>query len=254
MSKRPISKFHKVMEDIATGDFTRDVVPTRFSIRDDSRALLVYGDNASGKSFLARVLSSSLHSAFGDKSGEFITMNLSMNKRTGGDFAPSFVRSMMFGSEAERSTGQISARIIQMGFKTAAESDYPHLLIFDEPDIGLSESYHRAIGDFMAENINRLSDKTVGVVVVTHARKIAQQLYEKCNPSLANVAYRPDLFQDVREWIEKGAPDRSLDEFLALQEIARKRRIAINHYLNKKKTSRRSPSEKPDLDIAPGPS
>ncbi len=243
-------KFRAVLEDVRDHEIFQEsgIIPTKLTMTN-SNVLLVYGDNATGKSFLAKALSSFAISHMEDQSVKLECIHLSMNKRTGGDFTSAITRSMMFGSEDERSTGQISAHIIKMAFKTAASRDSSNMIIIDEPDIGLSESYHAAIGEYISDRISEISNYTIGVVIVTHSRGIAEEIFFRCNPCIANVAQSSDDFQPIEDWFANGPRKHSVAEFESLNDRAGERFRQISSYMRdlkaRKKSTRRDEEYKP---------
>lgn len=91
--------------------------------------LVVTGANASGKSLVRR-----LFQVFVKKRG-FEVIHLSQEGRDAGGFARVFV----YGSEGDEATGVISAKTLVKGFRTSRNRDNEHLMIYDEPEIGMSE-------------------------------------------------------------------------------------------------------------------
>ena len=132
----------------------------------DSRLLVVTGENASGKSFFARVFE-----AYSRKDN-IECMRVGMEKRT----TSGIVKVLMFGDESNESTGLITLRTLQSGVQTCRGREHEHFLVLDEPDIGLSEGYQLAAGEFIARFVSDMPDLTQGAVVITHSRRILRQL------------------------------------------------------------------------------
>ena len=48
------------------------------------------------------------------------------------------------------STENISVRTALAGIRNSRDRTHPHILMLDEPDIGLSEGYQKALGEELA--------------------------------------------------------------------------------------------------------
>lgn len=204
--------------------------PFILSGNTNSRVIVVSGDNATGKSFLMKAISAHFHSTSKAEDRRIESIHLSMSKRTGADFTSGIVRAMMFGSENERSTGSISSHIVKMGFKTAAERDWANLLILDEPDIGLSEAYQSAMGQYITEQAKTLSPHTICAIIVTHSRTIARELLA-LNPMMIRMTSGTDQ-QSSEDWIKHGPPAKSIEDLVSLTSANHKRFLAIQAVLN----------------------
>lgn len=167
------------------------------------RFVLITGDNASGKSFMAKHLKVGF-----DESGEKIEfIPVSMEMRT----APGMQRAFMFGME-DHSTGNVSVRSVLTGLRTCRERTQRHFMLLDEPDIGVSESYARAMGEVIAQFVADMPEMTVGLAVVTHSRPLVRELMA-VNPTSIRIGadQRP-----LSQWLEEGPGYRSVADLEAL--------------------------------------
>ncbi len=82
----------------------------------------------------------------------------------------------MYGDETTESTGVISVSNILGAEHNSRKREHSHFVIFDEPDIGLSESYQSAVGELLVQFVRNLPTQARGVVVVTHSRRILREL------------------------------------------------------------------------------
>ena len=167
------------------------------------RFILITGDNASGKSFMAKHLKVGF-----DESGEKVEfIPVTMEMRT----APGMQRAFMFGME-DHSTGNVSVRSVLTALRTCRERTQRHFLLLDEPDIGVSESYARAMGETIARFVNEMPELTVGLAVVTHSRAMVRELMA-VNPTSIRVGadQRP-----LAQWLEEGPEFRSVADLEAL--------------------------------------
>lgn len=179
------------------------------------RLVVITGDNASGKSFFARHLKVGLEQD-GEKV-EFIPVSMSM--RT----SPGMHRVFMFGDEGWDATGNISIRSILGAIRTCRGREGKHFLLLDEPDIGLSEAFARALGEHLAQFAMDLPENTVGVAVVSHSRPLVRELM-KAGPTSVRVG---EDQRTLAEWLEHGPLPKSVEDLEELAKTANTRLRAI---------------------------
>lgn len=174
----------------------------------DSRTILISGENGCGKSLLARALGvvARRHNIALDKS--FEVMRIGMELRT----SEGMHRAFLFGDEATDSTGKISIGTVLSGISTIRGRQNPHWLILDEPDVGVGEGYRHAIGEYLAEASRDLPSKTLGLIVITHAREIAGPMMEA---GASSIRVGDDL-RPVREWLAHGDLPKSIEDLQSL--------------------------------------
>ena len=200
----------------------------------NSRVAVVVGGNATGKSLYVRVLSSRASNK------EVLPISISIRERTGAgtsDMA-GMRRMMMFGDESEQSTGATSVETVRRGFSNLAEhaKERQALLILDEPEMGLSEDYAAAMGQWLAWQARDLATPNeMGVVVVTHSRALVRSLVS----TLAVVLQSPHFVnmdgpEEICEWLDNPV-HRTVDELLALPGVGRDKRKAVGAILNERK-------------------
>lgn len=135
--------------------------------------VLVVGPNAGGKSFLRRVVGEVCRMV--KPRVEF--MGISMEFRTGhGEHVGNVARTFVFGDEGWESTGAISAHTVTVGIKTCLQRTTPHVVFWDEPDVGLSEGYSRGVGHAIAKLARTATSHTVGIFVVTHSKPLVREM------------------------------------------------------------------------------
>lgn len=195
----------------------------------DPRIILITGENAGGKSFFAKAIASYLHHQH-PKAVEVISVSMGM--RT----SPGMHRAFMFGEEGRDSTGKISLRAVLGGLHTCKGRDNPHVLVLDEPDIGLSEGYRAGLGDLLTEFGRDLPQHTRALIVVTHSRAVAGKL-TALNPTCLRIG---DDHRPTAEWIRHGDPVRSAADIEELAMKATLRMRAIQAVLNDRQAVRAS--------------
>jgi ABC-type cobalamin/Fe3+-siderophores transport system ATPase subunit len=185
-----------------------------------SKLAVVFGDNATGKSLM---LSTMLRHTGSWEGTGMETFSVSMRMRTNQGMGAS----IMYGSERASSTGATSLRAVTGALYNAKQRPHPVWLMFDEPDIGLSDKYAAAMGAFLAQEVNALPEHIRGVSIITHSRALLRQL-------LANLAMAPHEVsmgknQSLLEFLDANdeAP-ASIDELLRLTKHASetRRRVA----------------------------
>lgn len=186
----------------------------------DPRIVLVVGDNASGKSFFV----DNVRRIAKDISEDVSTVSISIRERTGSglDDMAGLRRSMMFGNESEQSTGATSAGMIKKGFSNVLsrlEEGKKVILVLDEPELGLAETFHRAVGELIAQEVKALhSESEFSVLVVSHSRKLADGLFDglDANPTTVTMGNHGDFEQ----W-RLQSEDKTLEELLSLPQQGR---------------------------------
>jgi len=128
--------------------------------------VVVVGPNAGGKSFFRRVIAALCQKAKAE------LLAPSMEHRSQGGMARAFV----YGDESWESTGDISSHAILGGIRTAQGRSAPHVVFWDEPDIGLSDGYAAGAGEAIAAFAGALPAATRGVFVVSHRRRLLRPL------------------------------------------------------------------------------
>lgn len=139
---------------------------SHYHVPGASRLAVIVGDNASGKSFFRRLI----EALCSRSKVEAIT--LSMERRaTGG-----FVSAAIYGDESNNSTGQLSVQTVLTGIKTCQARTSPHIIFWDEPDIGLSDSWAAGVGQTIGAFSQNLPEHTRAVFVATHSRALVREL------------------------------------------------------------------------------
>lgn len=144
-------------------------------------------------------------------------------------------RAMVYGDESWQSTGEISMRSALRGFDNL-EGDQPRCLVLDEPDIGLSEAYAKALGDEIAAACRRIPESSPGAVIVTHSRAIAAAV-AALGPWAARVG---DDLRPTAEWLRDGPlplPPGALEH---LSGIAVERFRRVSRIMDERKAAARN--------------
>lgn len=155
------------------------------------KLMVVCGSNASGKSMIRRCLSM----ACKEKGIEAIPISMEFRTRSG-DIARSFV----FNDESDHATGITTAQTIITGMSTSRGRDSKHLLMWDEPEIGMSEELQHASVDHIVSEFGNWPKHLEGAVFFTHSRIFADRLVKELG---ATFVYLGGEYQTVDEWLAR---------------------------------------------------
>jgi hypothetical protein len=143
--------------------------------RGECPLYLVLGSNAAGKSLFRRAVCS-----WAKRELDYQLVHTSMERRTGsGTVTPGWMRSMMYGDEVRQSTGENSAKTLAGAFGTSRSRDQDgtkHLLVLDEPAIGMSEEAQAGVGLDIREFIEDRPPLLGGLFITSHSRALISQL------------------------------------------------------------------------------
>jgi hypothetical protein len=205
-------------------DEATEIIPSFLEEGTRRDVLVVTGENAAGKS-LAFMLINQLGRNFAKEDKIALeVMDIGMGRRTTSGVTKAF----MFGDENIDSTGNISIKVMQTAVSTSKNQTNFHYLMLDEPDIGVGEGYHNAIGKFLSNFANDMPEKCLGLVVATHSRRIAEKLLDAGASSLR---LGGDL-RPVREWVRNGDIEKSLEDLINLKDVSGHRFRAVSRMLN----------------------
>lgn len=214
--------------------FTHAQSPFRASVYEGTgNILVVTGENASGKSIFFQSMAYRAKTQL-----NALGIQISIRERTGaGTYEGSgFRRALMFGDESEQSTGATSVGVVASGFRNAisyATDDKRNVLMLDEPELGLSAGYSRAMGEYLAQQAATLPDKALGVVVVTHSRDLVWGIIAGGGGSTPNFVNLDPKPQNLGEWLTN-SENRTIAELLNLQKIGHERAAQVRALLRDK--------------------
>ncbi|MFW6220000.1 MAG: hypothetical protein ACOC33_04095 [bacterium] len=195
--------------------YFNDPIQVKFDVGNEN-LVLITGDNATGKSFVRRLYQSVI------KLNNTETIHLSQQGRCSSGI-PSL---LIYGDETHDSTGNNTVNTIFGGINTCKSRNNKHYIIWDEPEIGLSEKYAGGVGVEIKKFVEDLPKLTQGVVIITHSKPLVKQLLP-INPSHLRLGNCPNL----TEWINKIEEPGDLNE---LRERNRQTYKAIQSILNQK--------------------
>lgn len=236
-----MTSLRAVMDRFQDSRFANDdgcPFPCQVTVKD-SRVAVLTGDNATGKSLAFRHLA---HFAQAEK---VAVITLSIRERTGSGLSDmaGLRRSMIYGDESEQSTGATSVSVAERGFKNVVcrleeNPPVPTLLMFDEPEMGLSEGYAGALGQYLAEQVLSLPQAAPGLVVVSHSRGLVGRLADRLGqaPSFIYMGKEP---KTLDEWLAHPEA-RTVEDLIALQALGVQGRRAWPAWLDRVKAEKTS--------------
>ena len=128
--------------------------------------LIITGENATGKSFIRRLV----YLVCKQEKVELIHLSQQGRSTSG---IPS---ALIYGDESYDSTGYNTSTTITCGITTCNNRDSDHFILWDEPDIGLSEKYAAGVGVAIRGFVENIPKHTRGSIVITHSKPLVRQL------------------------------------------------------------------------------
>lgn len=181
--------------------------------KTDSSVVIIYGENASGKSLFSSIIEQCARS---EKIG---CRNACMRNRTSSGIEKAFI----FGDEGSQSTGATSLSVAVKCLSNTLKEDKDSLAILDEPDVGLSDYYTPALGKYIAEQMVTAPEH-VGLVLVSHSKLLMKSFLETYNKPVSTIGINTEL--SLNDWISKNEI-ATLDELLSLDNKAHEKYISI---------------------------
>lgn len=228
MSKPSTAKW--IVDDLLTNwkYFADDdpVIPALW-VPGSCRLFLVLGENAGGKSFFRRCVQIC---AKENTSIEEV-IHISMEGRGGGNYLGP-LHGLIYGDEHHDSTGSNSATTVKTAIETCRKREHPHLMYWDEPDLGMSEGASLGAAIVIADFVENLPDHTKGIFITTHSRPMIAEL-AKLDPHYLHLGTLPkEAPENLQAWLEREivpvSPEevrkRNIDRYRAIQKILNDKR------------------------------
>tara|TARA_B100002049_G_scaffold156523_1_gene116885 strand:+ start:37371 stop:38153 length:783 start_codon:yes stop_codon:yes gene_type:complete len=187
---------------------------TSVSANNDANSLILFGDNASGKSLICNLIE-------GIVAKEYTARSMSIKNRTSSGVGRAFI----FGDEGQQSTGETSIRAVKKALGGAEKEEEPSLIILDEPDLGLSSKYSRAMGRYIAQHIDALKEKGVYLILVSHSAPLIKAFIDESKDAPSTLGLNTD--KAIEEWLDDDT-EKSVDDLLSLSKIAMRKEMGID--------------------------
>lgn len=199
----------------------------------DSGLVVISGDNGSGKSLFLRALKAHLRCM----DGNVVILASDARARTSSGFERSHIDS---ADEDGDSIAAVFSTATMRSLASARAVTVPSLLILDEPDIGLSETWSLAIAREIADLAGDMPGPLEGIVVASHNRALVARL-EELGPSFLRVGTDS---RSTQQWLAGKAADRQQTvaemksdlrkRWLRIEEIMAGRRLAAGASASKR--------------------
>lgn len=195
----------------------KPAIPFRW-VPGKGKLVVVTGENAGGKSFYRRILTAVAHK----NKIESIPISMEGRRQVAYNIGLTFV----YGDEQVDATGVNSIRTVLTGISTCKGREKDHMIIWDEPDLGLSEGNAASVGRAIAEFAADTPKLTQAAIVITHRKALVRELL----PAKPHYVYLggEDSPATLAEWVDAPPVIRPLQEVL---DGAHKRFQAINKIL-----------------------
>ena len=138
-----------------------------------ARLVLVLGENAAGKSFFRRLIRSILQDKDSVKDGFYVrsVFDFSMEARSRGGIA----RGMIYGSEEWGSTGILGVKVLTNSFTHSSQQREGHVIIWDEPDIGMSSRLAASAGRALGRYVASAPAELEAAILASHSPHLVEQ-------------------------------------------------------------------------------
>lgn len=201
--------------------------------KEASKVILVYGDNASGKSLFRRLYASYVRGQF-NESQTVEPLEVSMRTRAGGGMRASF----MYGpcTDQDNSSGAVSLGPINGLYCTAAGREHFTIVSLDEAEVGLCSTYHFALGQYLAQrHVDELQElqSHLTTIIVTHSVEMAKGVIDKLGYVPHLVALGGLSALPFNDWLDGKAARKSIEDLKGLQSLNRERHRAFEAFFSK---------------------
>jgi len=194
--------------------FNREPAPFHAVIdRQDPKLVVITGENASGKSLFFQFVAAMVREEDGA-----LPLTISIRERISA--TNGMRRVFMFGDETEQSTGATSINTLVNAFTRNLDHEDGSMLMLDEPELGLSDGYARAMGEYIGQSTHDIPAVCGGVIVITHSRTLVGGLLDGYGATPTHVSISADAPQPagIQQWLES-SEERTVEQLLALRDV-----------------------------------
>lgn len=235
MSKQTIKSFFEILSDKKFKFFEAKYINPQTEIEtdvfgnmsikfNDSNLTVMYGENASGKSFISNVLQQYCRA---QKDTHISVRALSVANRT----RSSIEKSMIFGDESEQSTGETSYSVTKLCLDSFKKDESKSIVILDEPDIGLSRKYSKAFAKYIVDIVNETDPNEKSIVIVSHNIDFIKVIIEYYGKPINHIGVNTEM--SLIEWMNDDT-EYSIEDLNILKKIGISKWRAIQSIINKK--------------------
>lgn len=183
--------------------------------------MVVTGANAAGKSLLRRYIQMTARREY-----QIECIHISQEGRS----TEGIMRAFVYGAEDYNSTGYISCHSLTGAISTSRKRDKPHMIVFDEPEIGMGEELQAGAAIWLREALSEWPEHLRGVVVMTHSRNFVREIMKFDDAKFYNMEGRT-----ADEWLTREIVPVSPEEVSEIGHARFRRVTSILDGLKKKR-------------------
>lgn len=180
---------HEILKIVESGRWLGADSPIVGHIRyHHPNICVITGPNVSGKSMMRKII----HTRYSDRKIEFIHLSQSGRCESG------IMKSMIYGTEREDSTGCNSAKTLLTAIKSGINRQTPFALFFDEPEIGCSEELAAGMTIRLINDFDKMKN-LVGLFIVSHSKQVLKRFAE-LNPTHIHLEKE---YRTLESWVNR---------------------------------------------------
>lgn len=170
-----------------------NILDVRDNIAEGKLTVLV-GENGAGKSLLRKLMGARFND--GDKAGvRSVSMQLRTESRAEFGGLCTLMHDLPW-SPTSTSTFHLIEQVMKVKSK---DKQY---VVLDEIEIGMSEESLAGLIAYIKQNLSEWLDKTLGVMVITHSRYVAEELMKEEYANFVYIGYNK-VHNDIDEWLNR---------------------------------------------------
>jgi ABC-type molybdenum transport system ATPase subunit/photorepair protein PhrA len=185
---------------------------------NQSPLVIIYGDNASGKSLIASAFEVSLRKP--KEATPIEVRNACMRNRT----ASGMERAFIYGDESDQSTGQTSIAVVRKAINST-DGKRPGVVILDEPDVGLADRFQPALARYIVDTLKSFEGSDRGMIVISHNKILIGDIIGGYDKPISFIGVGTE--QNYWDWVDAQRP-ATIGELFALSDKSHEQWRAIS--------------------------
>lgn len=166
-----------------------------------NRLTILTGSNGNGKSFIRKLMNSTMGRKYPDRDVRRLVTEVSMQKRTdcnnplmGTGFGFTFFDNPQFPTSV--STYNLIDRMLYSCVDSEKKKDKNYIVI-DEPEIGMADESQLGIALFLKSKIPEILENSLGILIITHSKFVVRELKDNADFFYTDYEMTPD------EWLDR---------------------------------------------------
>jgi len=202
---------------------------TESDISANKKLIIISGENASGKSISCRILAKL------SITKSFLYKEISMGDRNGKSYFSSVINYGRYGDEDKESTGYLTVyRIIKDLDSLINQSSDNFVFSVDEPELGLGEEYHFALGQLLAlRYLDAMKTNRCQLfVIISHSKNIFNGLLSELSFTPVAMFFSMNKTEyDFYHWLNVKTENKTIEQLLDLPEKSKQKRKELAAYI-----------------------